>query len=70
MTRGTPTKPWSRRQRALYGLFLVAVVTAVALLSRAVDVGDWDAAGAIVAMAGIVALAVFVVWVVRLLREP
>jgi hypothetical protein len=60
---------WSRRQRILYGLFLVAVATAVALLSRAVDSENWDAAGTIVAVAGVVALVVFVTWVVRLLRD-
>ena len=54
----------------MYGLFLVAVATAIALLTRAVDAGRWDAAGAIVAVAGIVAAVVFVGWVVRLLRCP
>jgi preprotein translocase subunit SecE len=64
-----PTKPWSRRQRVLYGLFLVAGVSAVVLLTRALDAGNRDAAGAIVAVAGVVAIVVFIVWVVRLLLD-
>ncbi len=69
MTRGSPSTPWSRRQRVLYGLFLVAVAAAVALLTQALDAGDREAAGAIVAVAGIVAVVIFIVWVVRLLRD-
>jgi len=67
VTRDSPPRRWSRRQWVLYGLFLIAVAIAITLLTGALDAGDREAAG-VVALAGIVAAGVFVVWVVRLLR--
>jgi len=65
----TQPKAWSRRQWALYWLFVVALVAACGALFYGVEVGDMRLAGATVALMMSAFIATFIVWVVRLLRR-
>ena len=70
MTPGPTRKAWTRRQYALYWLFVISVCAATIVLSLAAETGDRLLAAAVVGLALVVFIVVFVVWVFRLLRNP
>ena len=65
-----PAPRWSRRQWALYWLFIFAVTLVWAAMSAAIAMNDRLATAAIVFATGAIAINWFVVVVVRLVRNP